>query len=98
MRLRKNQFGLAALEVVLLLLIAAIIGFTGYKVFKAKQVVDNVSQSAVQTSDSQKPLASPTAAVPAVNSTTDLDKSQQALDKENPDDNAADVNQLDSQT
>jgi cytoskeletal protein RodZ len=98
MRKARNQSGVASLELGLLLVLVAIIGFTGYKVYQSRQNVNSVTETTLQTSSSQKSLSSDTSQVPPVNSTSDLDKAQSALDKENPDDNSTDVSQLNSQT
>lgn len=97
MKNRRNQFGVSAVEGLLFLVIVAIIGFTGYTVYQSRQNVNSVTDSALETSNSQK-SNDDTSATPTVNSASDLDKAQVALDKENPDDNSADVNQLTSQT
>jgi hypothetical protein len=92
MKNTRNQLGVAALEVVLLLLLVGIVGFTGYKVLESKQDIENSSQSAADTSGNQ-----PAKTSTSVGSVNELNNDLKELDQTNPDDNGADLNQLDKE-
>lgn len=94
MKYSKTQAGFAAVEAFLVLVVLAILGFAGYKVFNAKSTVDQTDEN---VSSSQSSSTSVSKDIPVVNSTDDLNKVQQSLDKENPDDTAGDSAQLDGE-
>lgn len=98
MKARKNQSGIAILEVVLILVIVGIIGFVGFRVFDAKKSADESLRQADATSTVNKPqLDSSAPTVAPVKSTSDLDSAGKTLDSVNPDDGNTDATQLDSQ-
>ena len=91
-----NQRGIAAIETVLILVIVALVGFVGYKVYTTKQNTDKASQNSVAAGASVA-KSSLSATVPEMNSTNDLTSAQSTLDQTNPDDSTADLDQLSSQ-
>lgn len=92
----KDNPGFAAMEGLLILVILAIVGFAGYKVEQARNNTNKLNQ---ESASQQVAVPSSGAGVPSVvNSTSDLDKAASALDKDNSDDNSADVSQIDSQS
>ncbi|MGA3150316.1 MAG: hypothetical protein ABSD10_01690 [Candidatus Saccharimonadales bacterium] len=95
----KNTYGFAALEALLILVLAAIIAFTGYKIYKDRNNTNKLNeQSAAQQVAVPKSTSSSTSGVPSsIGSTSDLNQASQTLNSDNPDDNAADVTQLNSQ-
>jgi predicted negative regulator of RcsB-dependent stress response len=96
----KKTYGFAALEALLLLVLVAIVAFTGYKVYKDRNNTNKLNeQSASQQVAVPKSTSSSTSGVPAnIGSTSDLNQASQTLNSDNPDDNAADITGLNSQT
>lgn len=89
---RKNQSGIVVLELLLILLGLALIGFVGYRVYDARKAADkqfdqSTSQS-VPVEDSN---------TPEIKNATDLNEAEQSLNQINPDDSDSDASQLDSQ-
>src|SRR4051812_26427098 len=96
---KQNQSGVAALEFALLLVIVAIIGFAGYKIYQTRQSLDQ--QSSAQTSTPTPKSAEGTInpdTVPAINSSSDLNKAEQSLNGVNTSDDSSDLSQLSSQS
>ena len=95
----KNNQGFAVLEGLLILVILAIVGFAGYKVEKARNNTNKLNQeSAAQQIAVPKSSTSSTGVPSSINSTSDLDKASSALNSDNPDDNGADLTQVDNQS
>lgn len=90
---RRNS-GFTALEALLVIIMVVIIGVVGYKVYNTKNATDKITENTTAASSS-----TPSSAVPAINSTSDLGKASQSLDQNDTatQDNA-DQSQLDSQT
>ncbi|HSX18257.1 MAG TPA: hypothetical protein VLE51_02810 [Candidatus Saccharimonadales bacterium] len=74
----KNNLGFTVVETVLVLVIVGLVAFVGYKVYNTKNSTDQVASDT--TSGSQL-AAKNTSAAPTINSTSDLDKAQKALDQ-----------------
>ena len=89
-----NQFGFSVAEGFLLLVLAAIVGLVGYKVYSAHNTLDSQYQRA---SASTQAGQSEIAAVPVIKTTSDLDKAEQALNQQSPDDSNSDLSQMDDQ-
>ena len=87
MRNHEGQSGFTIIELVLVVVALALVGFGGWKVY--------------DTHHNAIPAQSPTASVPsapAVSSATDLNSAQTALDQNDPSNsNTTDLSQLDSQ-
>ncbi len=88
----RNESGFSPVETLLLVIIIAIIGVAGYKVYSTKSSADKLNQ---QSSSEQ--VANPGDTTPPINSASDLNKAEQALDQVDPDENSADSAQIDSQ-
>ena len=93
-----NNSGFAAIEGLLILVIVVIIGFVGYKVEKTRSDTNKLNeQSAAQQVAVPKSNTSSTGVPPSIKSTSDLTKALNVLNTDNPDDNSADLTQVDSQ-
>lgn len=88
---KKAQYGFAHLALVLLLLIAVIVGFTGYKVVKNRQQSSKATQTSTTITKTDPNI---------INSKADLDKAANMLKSQNvdgdlnPDSLNSDVNSL----
>jgi Tfp pilus assembly protein FimT len=94
---RKNQQGVAALEALLIVVILAIIGLIGFKVMGARHSVDQISNQTDSSQQTTPQALRPSSDLPSLNTASDLNKAQQSLNAENPDDNSGDLSQIDSQ-
>lgn len=95
MNIRKQETGFAVFELTILLVAIAVIAAVGWRVYDSHKTKS--STSAV-SSQYQSPKASNVSQAPAISSSTDLDKSQQILDQNDPTTtNSSDSSQLDSQ-
>jgi Tfp pilus assembly protein PilV len=89
-RLHKES-GFALVEIVLVVIVLALIGFVGY-VFVNNQMHGTASKNTAQTT-----TASAAETAPVINTTSDLDKAQATLDANDPSTStSSDSSQLDS--
>jgi prepilin-type N-terminal cleavage/methylation domain-containing protein len=90
MRTHTHQSGFSAIEIVLVVAVVALIGFLGYTAYTHFQAnkTDGVGQ--------QAPTANDVTSAPAINSTSDLDAAQAALDQTDPSNGNTDATQLDN--
>jgi predicted negative regulator of RcsB-dependent stress response len=94
MRNRKQQSGFAVVELVLVVVILAAIGFVGWWVYQKHNTADTTSAVSAQS-----PVAKNVSTAPTINSTSDLDAALNALNRNDPSTaNGSDANQLDSQS
>lgn len=99
MRIRKQQSGFAAIEVVLVVVIVAAIVAIGLWVYNKNKSDTDTTSSTAPTSHVQSPLAHNVSTAPQINSTSDLEKALTVLNQNNPATaNSSDQSQLDSQT
>jgi len=92
-----NSKGFALFELIAVLVLIALVVLIGLKVYNGKgSTVSNESSSTGTTTKSTLKSDVPTA--PTITNTSDLDKSQKALDDTNIDENSADSAQLDKDT
>lgn len=100
MRIRSNQDGFSAVEIVLVVVIVAILGFVGYTVYQrqAAKTASSSSPSSSQTASNPAAKANDVATAPAISSASDLDKATAVLDQTHPSGSSStDSSQLDSQ-
>ena len=96
MKARSKQLGFSPVEVILVVVVVAVIGLLGY-VYYNNQAKKTTSNENSQTS-SQSATASDVKSAPAINSTSDLDSAQTALDQTDlSSSNDTDANQLDAE-
>ncbi|HEX5395439.1 MAG TPA: hypothetical protein VFW52_03770 [Candidatus Saccharimonadales bacterium] len=96
---RLENKGFAAIEAVLILVIAVLIGAVGYKVYNTKTATDKITND-TEASLQQAPSASANAVkVPAkITSSADLDQANKALDSyDSSSADNSDLSQLDSE-
>ncbi|MES2971285.1 MAG: hypothetical protein V4702_03130 [Patescibacteria group bacterium] len=97
MKLRTNQSGFSAVELIIILAVVAGLGFVGYTVYDRqpdKKTTDNTSQQPKNESATATDVGS----APEIKSTSDLDKASATLDQTDPDgSNSTDASQLDSE-
>jgi Tfp pilus assembly protein PilV len=82
----KKQSGFAAIEIVLLLVVVAVLGFTAYS-YLSRQATNTSPESATAT----------VPAAPRVSSTADLTAAENTVDQMDVDASSADSAQLDSE-
>jgi prepilin-type N-terminal cleavage/methylation domain-containing protein len=87
--MRTSQAGFSVVELIIVLVVVGLLGFTSYSV--NKQHSDKTAKKNTAASQS-----STTSSVPTINSTSDLDKAEAALDQTDID-SSNDSSQLDSQ-
>ena len=98
MKLRANQAGFSPVELIIVLVVVAALGFVGYSVYNRQQ-----DQSASNSGTSQQAADEPATAndvksAPTISSTGDLDKANTVLDQTDPGgSNNTDASQLDSE-
>lgn len=89
MRNNTKQSGVAAIELVLILLALILIGFVGYRVYDARQTADEqLNQSATGPGGGQSS---------GTRSSADLNLAETSLDQVNPEDSSSELSELDSQ-
>lgn len=88
----RRQSGFATLELILVAVVVALIGYVGFKYYQQRQK----PAPTAATTPAAITAATPTA--PQINSTSDLDKASAALDQTNVDASSSDSSQLSSQT
>ncbi|HEX7260134.1 MAG TPA: hypothetical protein VF272_04355 [Candidatus Saccharimonadia bacterium] len=94
MKLLKNQSGFAILELALIVAVLAVVGYVAYDAYNAKQTATKTEAPAtVKQSNGVNDVP----AAPEVNSTEDLTAAEKTLDQIDPEANATDSAQLDSQ-
>lgn len=101
MKLRSNQNGFALFEALTVLIVAGLIGVTGWWVYHRNHNTANSSKTASSNSSSvnTSPVAKNVSTAPQVKTADDLDKALQVLDQNDPSSaNSSDTTQLDSQT
>lgn len=94
MKARSNQIGFSVVELLLIVVVVAGLGFVGYFVYNRQQseTLDSASSTKQQAAEVDSLEA------PAVNSVSDLDEANQTLDQSDPEtSSSSDSNQLDSQ-
>jgi prepilin-type N-terminal cleavage/methylation domain-containing protein len=96
MKLRTNQSGFSAVEIVIVLVIVGAIGLVGYTVYNRQQ--DKATDGTSQQSAEQSPTATDVQSAPEVKSTEDLDKAEAVLDATDPGSSNTDAGMLDSET
>lgn len=82
MKSLKSQTGFAVVEIVLAVVILALVGFVGYKVYDARKDL-SITEQSTQQSDSQS-TASDVKSAPAIKTVSDLDTALTILDETNP--------------
>jgi prepilin-type N-terminal cleavage/methylation domain-containing protein len=98
MSLHTKQQGFSAFELVLVLAVVAILGLAGYQVYSRHNAQTATTNSSVTTA-SQNSTSSNVSNAPVISSTSDLDKSVQILDQNDPATaNNIDSSQLDNQS
>ncbi|MBI4033404.1 hypothetical protein HY379_00200 [Candidatus Saccharibacteria bacterium] len=92
---RRDSLGFTAVEAILIVVIAALIGLVGYKVYDTKNSTDKIA-SDTEAVVQQTPASN---SVPGtINSAGDLDQAQKALDElDAASSDDEDLSQLDSQ-
>jgi len=95
MNLPKSQSGFAPVETFLIVVILAMISFTGYKVLSYKNSTDKTNKSL--SGASSLPAAKTIPSAPSIVNASDLNTAESTLNQVNPDDNAAQLTQLNSQ-
>ena len=95
MKTRKGSLGFTAVEGILIVVILALIGFVGYKVYSTRSSTDKITS---ETTTGSQQSAGPSLVPGVINSVSDLDKAQQALDNsDTSSQDNSDTAQLDSQ-
>ncbi len=98
MKTPSNQSGSSIIELLIIAVIVAGIGFGGYLVYHRQHTKTAARIAAPLSTSSTSSNTSNVAAAPTVNSTSDLDKAQAALNQTDPSgSNNTDTSQLDSQ-
>ena len=93
MKIRTNQHGFSAVELVIALVIVAVLGFVGYTVYNRQNNKTATTQPTTTTS-----TASNVPSAPIIDSAGDLDKASATLDQVDPaSSNSSDSSQLDAQ-
>lgn len=96
MKLRVNQSGFSAVELIIILVVVGALGFVGYTVYNRQQ--DNKTDSTSQQTKEESATASDVRSAPEIRSTSDLDKASATLDQTDPGgSNNTDASQLDSE-
>jgi Tfp pilus assembly protein PilV len=80
MLLRKKQLGFSAVELLIILVVVALLGFAGYVVYNRMQN----NKAASSSTTSQSTSSSDVKSAPAINSASDLDKASNILDQTDP--------------
>jgi len=97
MRIRKQQSGFAVVELVVVVVILAAIGFVGWQVYQKQSGATTANTP--PTANTQSPVAKDVSAAPSVDSTSDLDAALNTLNQNDPSTaNSSDSSQLSSQT
>jgi len=91
MRRPTTQAGFTAIELVLVVVVLGLIGFTAVKAYDAHQLASQVQAPVVQTAPPQ-----PVPAAPSITTTAELSTAASTLDSINVDDNGSDSAQLDA--
>ncbi len=95
METQNNSLGFAATEGVLIVVILAIVGLVGWKVYSTKSSTDEINSNTAAVVQQQ---GSGAATVPVINNTSDLDKAEQALNQyDSSSKDSSDSSQLDQQ-
>jgi guanyl-specific ribonuclease Sa len=89
MRLAKNQRGFTGIEIVLVVVVAAMIGFVIFKAYEA-------NQTAKAPAAEQSKTSSDVPAAPSITSTSDLNAAETTLNQIDPGANTHDTAELDS--
>lgn len=98
MRTRKQQSGFAVIELVIVVVILAAIGFAGWWVYQ-RQHNKTTTANMTPTTSTQSPVANNVSSAPVVNSTSGLDAALNTLNQNDPSAaNSSDSSQLSSQT
>lgn len=96
MNTRLRQSGFSAVEIVIVVVAALIIGFLGY-VFYNSQMNKTASDDTSQTSN-ESATADDVDTAPSIDSVEDLDEAEATLDKNDPaESSSSDSSQLDSE-
>ena len=96
MKSRHSQTGFSIVELLVVVAVLALIGFVGYRVYSALNG-NNTTADTTQVAN-QSSTANDVTSAPAVNSTSNLDDAQKALDQTDPGgSNNADAGQLNSE-
>jgi Tfp pilus assembly protein PilV len=94
-----NQKGFSSvLEVSLIILVVAIAAFVGFYVYNNQQSKEETDTSTQQVEKSESATANDVAKAPEINNTADLNKSIETIDKTDPGASNSDVNALNNQT
>lgn len=97
MKIRNNQSGFSAIELVIILVIVCVLGFVGYSVYDRQQNNTSDTGSNQQASE-QSSTASDVKPAPEINSTSDLDTASDTLEQTDPSgSNNTDAGQLDNE-
>lgn len=88
---RTNQNGFSIVEVLLVLVVVAVLGFVGYKVYSRQHDSSATTASSQSTGSA---TANDVASAPDVKSTSDLDKAATTLDQTDPAASNSDSSQL----
>ena len=100
MNKQRNYSGFAIVEGGLILVLVTIVAFAGYKIYQDRNNANKLNEQSASQQVAVPKATTPTGAttVPtAIKSTADLDKAASALNSDNPDDNSADLTQIDTQ-
>jgi prepilin-type N-terminal cleavage/methylation domain-containing protein len=95
MKFRNTRSGFSIVEVVIAVVIIGLVGFLGYTFYnnQMNKTADNSSQAGNQSA-----TASDVKSAPVINSTSDLDAAEAALDQTDPGgSNNTDASQLDTE-
>jgi len=97
MKIRTNQSGFSAVELLIIVAVVAVLGFVGYSVYNRQQTETADTDTSQQASE-QSATASDVKSAPNISSTSDLDKASATLDQTDPGgSNNTDAGELDSQ-
>lgn len=98
MKSRANQTGFSAVELVIVFVVLAVLGFVGYTVYSRQQDKKTTTNNTSQQTNDEPAIANDVPSAPEVNSASDLDKAASTLDQTDLNtSNDADVSKLDGE-
>jgi Tfp pilus assembly protein PilE len=98
MRNKEKSSGFTVVELVLIVVVLAVAGFTGWWVYQRQQDT-TVSSPATAALNDTSPVATNVSSAPAIQSSSDLNNALQVLSQNDPSaGNSSDINHLNTQT
>jgi predicted negative regulator of RcsB-dependent stress response len=97
MRTKEKSSGFAVVELVLIVVVLAVAGFTGWWVYQRQQGITVSSPAATALNDTS-PVATNVSSAPTIQSSNDLNSALQVLNQNDPSaGNSSDITQLNTQ-